>query len=88
MKRPTSLSLFVDISGVYREGCAAFASVSPNVVADESVMKTDEGMTMEQRYTVVGLSCFFMHCIICLNWDLLVTESNTLTIRPRLIPQA
>lgn len=70
MKRPTSLSLFVDISGVYREGCAAFASVSPNVVADESVMKTDEGMTIEQRYTVVGLSCLFMHCIICLNWDL------------------
>lgn len=49
---------FLDITGVYREGCAAFASVSPNVVADESVMKTDEGMTMEQRYTVVRLTCF------------------------------
>ncbi|XP_073255433.1 dedicator of cytokinesis protein 11-like [Porites lutea] len=38
--------------GAYPPGCAAFASVSPNVVADESVMKTDEGMRMEQRYTV------------------------------------
>ncbi|XP_022797946.1 dedicator of cytokinesis protein 11-like [Stylophora pistillata] len=37
--------------GVYHEGCKAFANVSPNVVADESVMKTDEGMTMEQKYT-------------------------------------
>ena len=48
---------FFDITGVYNEGCAAFAKVSPNVVADESVMKTDEGMTMEQRYTVVQLTC-------------------------------
>lgn len=46
--------LFVFISGVYREGCAAFSNVSPNVVADESVMKTDEGMTKEQKYTKVG----------------------------------
>ena len=52
--------LFLDISGAYNEGCAAFASVSPNVVADESVMKTDEGMTMEQRYTVVRLACFVL----------------------------
>ena len=51
------LLLFFDITGVYNEGCAAFAKVSPNVVADESVMKTDEGMTMEQRYTVVQLTC-------------------------------
>ena len=50
--------VFLDVSGVYNEGCAAFASVSPNVVADESVMKTDEGMTMEQRYTVVRVTCF------------------------------
>ena len=49
-----SPSLFVFISGVYREGCAAFSNVSPNVVADESVMKTDEGMTKEQKYTKVG----------------------------------
>ena len=42
------------ILGAYPPGCAAFASVSPNVVADESVMKTDEGMRMEQRYTVVS----------------------------------
>ena len=53
-----SPSLFVFISGVYREGCAAFSNVSPNVVADESVMKTDEGMTKEQKYTKVG---FFFH---------------------------
>lgn len=46
----------MDISGVYNKGCAAFANVSPNVVADESVMKTDEGMAMVQKYTVVGLS--------------------------------
>lgn len=51
------LFFFFDITGVYNEGCAAFAKVSPNVVADESVMKTDEGMTMEQRYTVVQLTC-------------------------------
>lgn len=49
--------LYIYITGVYNEGCAAFAKVSPNVVADESVMKTDEGMTMEQRYTVVQLTC-------------------------------
>ena len=42
------------ILGAYPPGCAAFAGVSPNVVADESVMKTDEGMRMEQRYTVVS----------------------------------
>ena len=52
------MGFFLDISGVYHKGCAAFASVSPNVVADESVMKTDEGMTMEQRYTVVRSTCF------------------------------
>lgn len=47
---------FLDFfSGAYPPGCAAFAPVSPNVVADESVMKTDEGMTMEQRYTVVSM---------------------------------
>ena len=53
------------ILGVYPEGCAAFAKVSPNVVADESVMKTDEGMTMEQRYTVVCLVelCIFFPVI-------------------------
>ena len=55
-KNIISYSLFVDISGVYNKGCAAFANVSPNVVADESVMKTDEGMAMVQKYTVVGLS--------------------------------
>lgn len=48
--------------GVYHEGCAAFASVSPNVVADESVMKTDEGMTMEQRYTVRHLVDLLEQC--------------------------
>ena len=46
---------FCFVSGAYPPGCAAFAGVSPNVVADESVMKTDEGMTMEQRYTVVSV---------------------------------
>lgn len=51
----------LDISGVYHEGCAAFASVSPNVVADEIVMKTDEGMTREPRYTVVGLDCLVLY---------------------------
>ena len=57
-RRLNILCLFFDISGLYQGGCAAFAKVSPNVVADESVMKTDEGMTMEQRYTVVRLACF------------------------------
>ena len=47
--------IFWIYSGAYPPGCAAFAPVSPNVVADESVMKTDEGMTMEQRYTVVSV---------------------------------
>lgn len=57
-RRFNIVGFFLDISGVYHKGCAAFASVSPNVVADESVMKTDEGMTMEQRYTVVRSTCF------------------------------
>ena len=49
---------FIHYLGTYTPGCAAFAQVSPNVVADESVMKTDEGMSMEQRYTVVSvLTC-------------------------------
>ncbi|KAK2573394.1 Dedicator of cytokinesis protein 9 [Acropora cervicornis] len=48
--------------GVYPPGCAAFAPVSPNVVADESVMKTDEGMTMEQRYTVRHLVDLLEQC--------------------------
>ncbi|XP_078379462.1 dedicator of cytokinesis protein 11-like isoform X4 [Oculina patagonica] len=48
--------------GVYREGCAAFASVSPNVVADEIVMKTDEGMAREPRYTVRHLVDLLEQC--------------------------
>lgn len=48
--------------GAYPPGCAAFAPVSPNVVADESVMKTDEGMTMEQRYTVRHLVDLLEQC--------------------------
>ena len=61
-----SPSLFVFISGVYREGCAAFSNVSPNVVADESVMKTDEGMTKEQKYTKVGF--FFIDILVNLRY--------------------
>lgn len=63
----------MDISGVYHEGCAAFASVSPNVVADESVMKTDEGMTMEQRYTVVRLT-FLCKRYSVLIWKIVIFQ--------------
>lgn len=48
--------------GVYNKGCAAFANVSPNVVADESVMKTDEGMAMVQKYTVRHLVDLLEQC--------------------------
>jgi hypothetical protein len=41
------------IVGIYQEGCAAFYRISPNVVPDESMMKTDESMAMEQRFTLV-----------------------------------
>ena len=49
---------YIGYLGAYPPSCAEFAQVSPNVVADESVMKTDEGMSMEQQYTVVSvLTC-------------------------------
>ncbi|XP_031567360.1 dedicator of cytokinesis protein 11-like isoform X3 [Actinia tenebrosa] len=41
--------------GIYPEGCAAFHRISPNVVPDESMMKTDESMAMEQRFTLKHL---------------------------------
>jgi hypothetical protein len=41
--------------GTYPEGCEAFRNVSPNIVPDESVMKNDEGLVNEQRYTTVRL---------------------------------
>ena len=34
---------YIGYLGAYPPSCAEFAQVSPNVVADESVMKTDEG---------------------------------------------
>ncbi|EDO26975.1 predicted protein, partial [Nematostella vectensis] len=40
--------------GKYEQGCAAFYRISPNVVPDESMMKSDEGMAMEQRFTLVA----------------------------------
>ncbi|CAB4023626.1 dedicator of cytokinesis 9-like, partial [Paramuricea clavata] len=39
----------------YPEGCEAFRNVSPNIVPDESVMKNDEGLVNEQRYTTNNL---------------------------------
>ncbi|XP_048588509.1 dedicator of cytokinesis protein 9 isoform X4 [Nematostella vectensis] len=42
--------------GKYEQGCAAFYRISPNVVPDESMMKSDEGMAMEQRFTLAHLS--------------------------------
>lgn len=39
--------------GLYPEGCEAFRYVSPNIVPDENVMKNDEGLINEQRYSTV-----------------------------------
>ncbi|KXJ26177.1 Dedicator of cytokinesis protein 9 [Exaiptasia diaphana] len=41
--------------GVYPDGCAAFNKISPNLVPDESMMKTDESMAIEQRFTLKHL---------------------------------
>ena len=48
------LLFFGFIQGRILQAARPLPSLS-NVVADESVMKTDEGMTMEQRYTVVSV---------------------------------
>ena len=58
-----SFKLLISSPDIYPQGCAAFQTVSPNVVPDESMMKTDEGMSVEQRYTVVrswSLICLFV----------------------------
>lgn len=44
---------YFNAPGIYPEGCAAFNRISPNLVPDESMMKTDESMAMEQRFTLV-----------------------------------